>query len=498
VLTTQFTVGDFGGFGVDFAAAGSTGPQDWSGTDGFGFWFHGANSGLLYQAEILDNRSNPSADTAERFDYDFADNFVGWRYIRIPFAAFERATDFQPAGAPNDGLTLTEMWGWAVVLPATSVPRTFSIDDVGPIDHVVDDFETGLPTGTDGGGVPIGFFTFQGASSTAAIGIASTPPAPVLSAVGEPNNLLQLDFDVTSFAGVIHNFQDPTVTAWVPQDWSRYEGFALWLYGTGSGTTLFVDLIENRNPGSTRDDAERWTAGFPDDFVGWRQQRFLFASLVRKEIGNGAPNDGLALVEVHGWALGALATGGPRSYFVDQVTLFGAAGVRPLTVAFAAGSSGVGEGGTAVVAVTLSRPLGDADPDEVTVDYKIDPGTATPDRDSRTPNTKAVRPSSCGWSIRWAWRRVSSPRRSSTSTTTIPSIPTCSTTSRQSRCSSRRKATSSWRRSRCSPATRWPCRDRGRSKACCTWRRRSWWTSTWTSPAAAHAAATGAATATIP
>ena len=119
MLTTQFTVGDFGGFGVDFAAAGSTGPQDWSGTDGFGFWFYGANSGLLYQAEILDNRSNPSADTAERFDYDFADNFTGWRYIRIPFAAFERATDFQPAGAPNDGLTLTEMWGWAVVLPAT-------------------------------------------------------------------------------------------------------------------------------------------------------------------------------------------------------------------------------------------------------------------------------------------------------------------------------------------------------------------------------------------
>src|SRR5687768_6079553 len=27
VLTVQFTVGDFGGFGVDFAAAGSTGPQ---------------------------------------------------------------------------------------------------------------------------------------------------------------------------------------------------------------------------------------------------------------------------------------------------------------------------------------------------------------------------------------------------------------------------------------------------------------------------------------
>src|SRR6185503_18455123 len=139
--------------------------------------------------------------------------------------------------------------------------------------------------------------------------------------------------------------------------------------------------IENRHPGSTRDDAERWTAGFKDDVAGWRQLRFPFSSLVRKEIGNGAPNDGLALTEVHGWALGALNTGGPRRYFVDQVTLFGAAGVRPLTVAFTSASLGVGEGGTATATVRLSRPLGDADPEEVTVGYSLVPGTATPDRD---------------------------------------------------------------------------------------------------------------------
>ena len=177
VLTTQFTVGDFGGFGVDFAAAGSTGPQDWSGTDGFGFWFHGANSGLLYQAEILDNRSNPSADTAERFDYDFADDFVGWRYIRIPFAAFERATDFQPPGAPDDGLTLTEMWGWAVVLPASPVrarsPSTTWARSITSSTTSRPAFPR-APTG----GVPIGFFTFQGASSTAAIAIAARRPRP--------------------------------------------------------------------------------------------------------------------------------------------------------------------------------------------------------------------------------------------------------------------------------------------------------------------------------
>ncbi|HEX2443916.1 MAG TPA: carbohydrate binding domain-containing protein [Vicinamibacterales bacterium] len=377
-LFVSFTIGDFGGFGVDFAAAGSTGPQDWSGTDGFGFWFHGAATGLVYQAEIFDNRSNPASDTAERFDFNFTDNVSGWRYVRIPFSAFQRATDFQPAGAPNDGLTLTEMWGWAIVLPVgTAAPI---VDDVGPIDHVIDAFETGLPAGTDANGVPLGFFTFQGASSSAALATTTTPPA-VLPAVGTPNTVLQVDMDVTSFAGFVHNFSDSPPTAWTPQDWTHYEGFALWLRGTGSGSTLFVDLLDNRNPGSTRDDAERWTVAFPDDFTGWRQLRFPFSSFARKDIGNGAPNDGLTLTSVHGWAFGALATGGPRRYFIDEVTLFGAAGVRPLTVGFAASGFGVTEGGVATVAVRLSRPLGDDDPEQVTVDYTVVPGTATANLD---------------------------------------------------------------------------------------------------------------------
>jgi beta-glucanase (GH16 family) len=378
VLSVAFTIGDFGGFGVDFAASGSTGPQDWSGTDGFGFWFHGAASGLVYQAEIFDNRSNPASDTAERFDFNFTDDVAGWRYVRIPFSAFRRATDFQPAGAPNDGLTLTEMWGWALVLPVGSAAP--AVDDVGPIDRVIDAFEAGLPSGTDPNGVPLGFFTFQGASSSAALATTTAPPA-ILPAVGTPNTVLQVDLNVTSFAGFVHNFSDSPPTAWTPQDWTHYEGFALWIYGAGSGATLFIDILDNRNPGSTRDDAERWTVAFADSFTGWRNLRFLFSSFARKDIGNGAPNDGLTLASVHGWAFGALGTGGPRRYFIDQVTLFGAAGVPPLTVGFAAGSFNVTEGGTATVGVRLSRPLGEDDPGQVSVDYTVVAGTATANLD---------------------------------------------------------------------------------------------------------------------
>jgi hypothetical protein len=60
-----------------------------------------------------------AADTAERFEYSFTDDFTGWRLINLPFADFTRSVQ-QPAGAPDDGLDLTEVWGFGFRLPAGS------------------------------------------------------------------------------------------------------------------------------------------------------------------------------------------------------------------------------------------------------------------------------------------------------------------------------------------------------------------------------------------
>ncbi|HSR29002.1 MAG TPA: carbohydrate binding domain-containing protein [Anaerolineae bacterium] len=127
VLEAGFSISDYGGFGQALAATGS--PQDWSTHDGFSFWFYGTGSGFVYQAEISDNRSDPNLDTSERFDYEFTDDTPGWRRIFIPWSDFSRATDFQPDGAPEDGLTLTEMWAYAIALPS-GTSGTFYLDDV--------------------------------------------------------------------------------------------------------------------------------------------------------------------------------------------------------------------------------------------------------------------------------------------------------------------------------------------------------------------------------
>jgi beta-glucanase (GH16 family) len=380
VLTTAFTIGDYGGMGQDFAGAG--GSQHWGDYAGLSFWFYGSNSGLTYQVDIMDNRSDPSFDTAERFAFFFDDDFVGWQQIRAPWSAFVRRIDWQPDGAPDDGLTLTEMWGWAFVLPSGS--STFLLDDVGLFLTIIDDFESGLPAGSDGDGNAIGFFTFQDTGgSTVAISTTDAPPAPVPSAFGL-NNVLQVDTHVVTngWAGLVHAFENEALDTWTPQDWSGYEGFSLWLYGNNTGKTLFLDILDNRAPGSTGDTAERFSIDIVDDFGGWQLFQIPFASFSRKEIGNGAPNDGFTLTEVHGWAFGVFSSEEPFTNYLDDVGLYGEAEIPELAVGFTTNVYDVVEGDTAVVAVKLNRPVGqEDDPEQVTVSYTTADGSATGDRD---------------------------------------------------------------------------------------------------------------------
>jgi hypothetical protein len=184
---------------------------------------------------------------------------------------------------------------------------------------VVDDFEAGLPSGT-ASGVAVGFFTFAGGGGGASIATSTTPQPPG-AAVG--NHVMQYVGSApdNGFAGFAHFFENPGANAWVTRDWTGYDTLSFWLYGNNTGTDLFVDIIDNRNPGSTTEDAERFVSEFKDDFSGWKQISLPFAGFVRKDIGNGAPDDGLGLNEVHGWAFGHLATrdAGSVTYYIDDV-----------------------------------------------------------------------------------------------------------------------------------------------------------------------------------
>jgi len=182
------------------------------------------------------------------------------------------------------------------------------------------DFEDELTSGKDPYGTSIGFSTFSDGKSSASIALTHDHPPVPGEAAG--NKVLELNLDVQGWAGVVDIFHNDTVDEWTPYDWSDLDGFSFWLYGNNSGTKMFVDVIDNRNPCSRRDDAERYTYEFWDDVPGWRLISVPFKDMARKQIGNGAPNDGLNLAEVHGWGIGTSDTGGSRTFYIDDFRLW--------------------------------------------------------------------------------------------------------------------------------------------------------------------------------
>jgi beta-glucanase (GH16 family) len=390
--------GFFGGFG-------RTNPIELPAAERFSFWIN-PNADQEYTLEInLQDDDNGDNAATEADDDEFQYNCVispvgpcaisggGWQQISIPLADFFYDGSFLFGGngvfdpvAESSGGNGQLVNVVVAVIGNSGSDVNFRTDfwqfaagaDTGST-QIVDDFENGLPLGTDANGTPVGFYTFSD-NSPVAIATATEPPAPVPGGA-TPNNVLAMTANVTAFAGFIHGFENAAVDTWVPQDWSAFEGFSVWFYGLNTGTTLFVDVLDNRNPGSTGDDAERYSVTFADDFSGWRQLEFSFADFVRKEVGNGAPNDGFTLTAVHGWALGTLATPGSVTFYADDAALYGTAEIPELMVSFSTGGYSIEEGQSGNILVKLNRPMNSDDPAMVSVDYATQPAVAIPGRD---------------------------------------------------------------------------------------------------------------------
>ncbi|MCD4686069.1 MAG: family 16 glycosylhydrolase, partial [Anaerolineae bacterium] len=131
VLNVAYDIGAWGGFSHIFTDGATWLTQNWSGYTGLDFWLYGANSGGVIQVEIFDNRApDATTDSAERWFYQITDDFEGWQHFSIPFTDFQRRADWQPGGAPDDGLGLTEVHGYAFGFPAGVGAQVNYLDDV--------------------------------------------------------------------------------------------------------------------------------------------------------------------------------------------------------------------------------------------------------------------------------------------------------------------------------------------------------------------------------
>lgn len=290
----------------------------------------------------------------------------------------------------NRTFTLTLADAAGATLGAATSTVTIRDDDAAPVGggvlgDVVEDFEAELVRADPAAVPPVGWFAAQGAGNVPSferVADASRPGA------GDGNDSLALGFDTSSWAVVIDNFTTDG-SVWQPQDWSAYRGVGFWMRGSNSGAPMFVDVLDNRTPNSTVDDAERMSVRFTDDFTGWKFVEFAFSDFTRKNIGNGAPDDGFTLTEVHGIGIGVEQTSTPVTpdLLIDDISLVGQADAdRPLVINAARAIFTVAEGANAEVLVRLTR----AAETDVTVGYRTEEATdrtstedpaATPDVD---------------------------------------------------------------------------------------------------------------------
>lgn len=373
-LRVAYSIGGWGGFSHDLPS-----PQDWSGYDGFSFWVKGTGSGQTVEFEVKDG--GPDAEHGELWQSFFTDDTNGWKKVQVAFANMKKRTDYQPGGAPNDGvLNLTRMWGYAVNLPGGGATNTLEFDDVQVYENlqIVDDFEGANPITDPGTAVAKGgVFAWGGNSdSTPTLSIAQ------LARTGVTNNhVLRGTWTAnTSYGGLSYDLATSA-----PQDWSTFGGIEFWFYGhnpsndavPGSGQRYEFEI---KDGGADAEHSELWQTFFTDDWQGWHLVQIPFSSLKLRtdyQPTGGPINGTLDLNMMRGFALTEPAGSSNGELDVDQVALFGVnTGAITAHVTTAASVYAVNPGDTATVGIKLTtnsdKPLDHA----VSVNYSLGSGTA--------------------------------------------------------------------------------------------------------------------------
>lgn len=191
--------------------------------------------------------------------------------------------------------------------------------------RLIDDFESGLTTGQTPEGNTINYYSWAHMESEIEIATTMLLPEPVPNSDLENHAIaMTLTVGLNQWAGFSHHFANEADDEWVSQDWQAYDGISFWMYGNGTNSLTFIDVHDNRRPDSMTDDAERWSYPITDDFTGWKLIEIPFSEFTRKEVGNGAPDDGFGRDEVWGYTIGLFGNVniGDQIYYVDDVMLY--------------------------------------------------------------------------------------------------------------------------------------------------------------------------------
>ncbi|MGW3175607.1 glycoside hydrolase family 3 N-terminal domain-containing protein [Streptomyces sp. NPDC001153] len=217
VLTGTYDISGYGGFTHDFAAGQPA--HDWSAHQGIRFWWEGRDNGRKIAFEIKDGGANGEA--SELWTTSFTDDFTGWKQIELPFTDFTYRTDYQPVGGIDHVLGLTQMWGYAVTLPA-GTKGDFAMDDVELYGKA--DQSLRASVSTDAAVYPVE----QGGTAAVKVTLATTGDRPV----DDPVTVTYATGGGTATAG---------------RDYTPTEGTLTFPAGTASGTSRTIEVPTRKN-----------------------------------------------------------------------------------------------------------------------------------------------------------------------------------------------------------------------------------------------------------
>lgn len=321
-LAVNYDVSAFGGFTHALSDGANWISQDWTAFGALQFSLYGNNTGGTVQVEIFDNR-NPALnnDTAERWFFRITDDYEGWQDFTIPFSNFQRRTDFQPGGAPNDGLGLNAVSGYAFGMPTGTGAQTAYVDNVTVVfvetePILIDDFEMEeLFLSNDGAGNDIGYVAWGDTGGNVELRLIDAQRG------SDDTRALVVDYDIAAFGGFSHVFNDGEVRA--SQDWTSYNTISFWFLGNATDAEIQFEIFDNLNPDVAGDSAERWAFRFVDDSRGWKLVEIPFIDFQRRTDfqPNGALDDGFNLNAVTGYAFGMPAGIGGNIAVIDDIRI---------------------------------------------------------------------------------------------------------------------------------------------------------------------------------
>ncbi len=280
-------------------------PQNWSSFNQFSFRFYGGNTGNVIRLEILDDRAlGSTSDTSERFEYRFTDNFSSWKTFTLPWTSFTRRADWQPVSAPNNGLTLSQVWGYD--FSPISGSGSFELDQ-NQLMRVISTSTSLVLDNFDSGNLS-SWSTFNDANSIFKISLASAGQAGPYA--------MQMDTSISAngWGGAGKYFS-------TPQNWLPYNNIDFWFYGNNTGSLLRLEIMDNRSAGSTSDTSERFEYRFSDNWSGWKHFTLPWSSFNRRSDWQpvNAPNDGFTKSEI--WGFNFAVVSGKGSFRVDEIKL---------------------------------------------------------------------------------------------------------------------------------------------------------------------------------